>query len=111
MGLNCPTDHEDGVMEILWDNRAGQRQSTRVTYTAGRIQLLEILQAPAAGSFRSSSVMDLIVERDAEFYENVLSIAPAADTMRWEACLGDAAGRARYQAPMDANRAMLRQPH
>ena len=111
IGLNCPTDHENGVMEILWDNPAGQRQSIRVTYSAGRMQLLEILQEPAAGIFWSSFVMDLSLERDAEYHENVLSIAPAADTMRWEACLGDADGRARYQAPMDANRAMLRQPH
>ena len=110
IGLNCPTDHENGVMETLWESRAGQRQSIRVTYRAGRMQILEILQAPANGTFRSSFVMDLSLARDAEYHESVLSMAPAADGMRREACLGDAAGRARYQARMDANRAMLRQP-
>jgi len=110
IGLNCDTGHENGVTETLWQNLAGQRQSIRVTFRVGRMQTLEIRQAPANGNSLSSFVVDLSPERDAEYRESVLSTAPEAVGMRREACLGVAAGRALYRAPTDTNHAMLRQP-
>jgi len=110
IGLNCPTDHVNRVMETLWETRAGQRQSIRVTYRAGRMQTLEILGALGNEGFRSSLFMDLTLGRDAEYHESVLSMASAADRLRQDVCLADTVACARHQAQMAANRAMLLQP-
>jgi len=69
-----------------------------------------VKSAWVAANLRSSFVTDVSLGRNIEYDEIGLSMAPAADGIRREACLGDAAGRAQYQARMDANRAMLRQP-
>ena len=109
IGLNCPIDHQNGVLEILWENLAGQRQSTRVTYRAGQMQILEILRAPVNDAFRSTFVMDLS-HPNADLHEITTSLATAADQVRRDVCLGDAVARRQHQARMDANRGTLRTP-
>ena len=108
VGLSCPTDHASGMMETQWQSRAGQRQNLRVIYRAGRMQQLEILTAAPNQPYRSTFVLDLIQSPGAEVHESVRAMAPGADRLRREVCLGNPAVRAQHEAMLEANRAILR---